>query len=86
MIAWEIKSRECHIFDIPLLACVIFPCLNHCEIPLRKQNEIFRIDVTVAALFVALTSFVQLRLQIGPRIVRGIVLGVWYIAPSRSQL
>jgi len=58
MIAWEIKGRECHIFDIQLLARVIFPSLNHFEIPLRKQNEIFRIDVTIAALFVALTSFV----------------------------
>ena len=60
MIAWEIKSRECHIFDIPLLACVIFPCLNHCEIPLRKQNEIFRIDVPLGPLFGTLRGLVEL--------------------------
>ncbi len=86
MVAGKLQGRKCHILNVFLFPCVVFPCLDHAEISLRKQNKIFWIDITFGALFITFARFVQLGLKVCACIVSCVVLRIWSVTPTRSKL
>lgn len=86
MIAWKFQCGEGHIFDVFLFPSIVLPCLNHAKIFLRKQNKIFWIYVTFGPFFITFACLVKLRLQVCSCIIRGVVLRIWRVTPTRCEL
>mmetsp|Transcript_18376 Transcript_18376/g.29618 ORF Transcript_18376/g.29618 Transcript_18376/m.29618 type:complete len:303 (+) Transcript_18376:138-1046(+) len=85
MVRWKIKCRKRHVFDIRFLSSVVLPSLENREVSFREQNEILGVDVTLFSFFAALTSFVELRLQVSTSIVSCVIRRVGHVTPARRQ-
>jgi hypothetical protein len=85
MITRKLQSRKGHVFHILLVSRIVLPRAQYCKILLGKENKVLGIHVSLFSFLTFSTSLVELRLQIGPGIERGVIGRIGHVSPTRRE-
>ena len=77
MVRRELQGREHHVFNVLPLPSIVLKCVGTGEFLRGEENKVFWVDVSLVADLLSSRGLVELCLEVGACIKRGVMLGVW---------